>query len=447
MAKKAAKSVIKPTKSPITKAGGISGICDGMKQRLGGERLQEGDNSVIVGIPVPAFVMRYLLQSNILPLGKIWHLAGEEGSCKSAFLYEMMRWHYMCGGGVTLAQNENKDSPELRRSIMQYNPIWQQRFIKQDTATMEEWQQVLSAAMAETTAEYERKGGPGATWPMLLAIDSLTATSPESEIEAIDSSGFASRGFALMANLISRYMRFMPGKVMSNPFTIVGTNHLKPGTDQRGLPLDSVPGGKSVKFMETYEFKMKRLNDIEKSKYSGITIEFTTKKNSLGPSRRKAKADLIWWTGRNPADGAPRQETAWDWDTATVDLLLSFENAKGKKSLFKDLQAVCDIKVVSKKQRKAYSTELGISKDAPVGFRAIGAALEKRPDLLDKLYDLLGIAKRPVWDQTIPFRAAVQTEWAKMEAATAAAVKELLANGGAAATFVMPETESSDDNE
>lgn len=446
MAKKAAKSVLKPTKSSITQASGMQAIFEGVQQRTGSKRVQFGDNSVIVGIPVPSLLMRYLLQSNILPLGKIWHLAGEEGSCKSAFLYEMMRWHYLCSGGVTLAQNENKDSPELRRSIMQYNPIWQQRFIKQDTATMEEWQQVLSAAMAETTAEYERKGGPGATWPMLLAVDSLTATSPESEIEAIDSSGFASRGFALMANLISRYMRFMPGKVMENPFTIVGTNHLKPGTDQRGLPTDAVPGGKSVKFMETYEFKMKRLNDIEKSKYSGITIEFTTKKNSLGPSRRKAKADLIWWTGRGP-DGKPRQETAWDWDTATVDLLLSFENAKGKKTLFKELQAVCDIKVVSKKQRKAYSTELGIPKDSPVGFRAIGAAIEKRPDLLDRLYDLLGIAQRPVWDQTIPFRSAVQTEWAKMEAATAAAVKELLANGGVAATFVMPETESSDDNE
>lgn len=445
MAKKADKSVVPARKasSPITQSTGITAIFDAMRHRTGSKRLQCGDNSVIVGIPIPSFVMRYLLQSNVLPLGKIWHLAGEEGSCKSAFLYEMMRWHYMCGGGVALAQNENKDSPELRRSIMQYNPVWLQRFIKEDTSSMEGWQTVLSAAMAETTAEYERKGGPGATWPMLLAVDSLTATAPESEIEAIDSSGFASRGFALMANLISRYMRFMPGKVMENPFTVVGTNHLKPGTDPRGLPTDSVPGGKSVKFMETYEFKMKRLADIEKSKYSGIQIEFTTRKNSLGPSRRKAKADLIWWSERGP-DGAVRQATAWDWDTATVDLLLSFENAKGKRTLFKELQAVCDIKIVSRTQRKAYSSELGIPKDSPVGYRAIGAALEKRTDLLDRLYELLGIAKRPIWDQTVPFLTAVNAESARLEAETAAAVRAVLENGGTARTFTMPDVEGTD---
>jgi len=446
MAKKAASNgVVKKPKAPITKASAITAIFDAMQHRTGSKRMQCGDNSVIVGIPIPSFTIRYLLQSNVLPLGKIWHLAGEEGSCKSAFLYEMMRWHYMCGGGVALAQNENKDSPELRRSIMKHNPIYAQRFIKDDTSSMEEWQSFISAAMADTAAMYDSKDGPGATWPMLLAVDSLTATSPEAEIEGIDLTGHATRGFALMANLISRYMRFMPGKVLDKPFSIIGTNHLKPGTDQRGLPKDAVPGGMSVKFMETYEFKMKRLADIEKAKYSGITIEFTVKKNSLGQSRRRAKADMIWWAGRAP-DGSVRQETAWDWDTATVDLLLSFENAKGKKTLFKELQAVCDIKVVSRRQRKAYSTELGIPKDEPVNFRAIGAALEKRQDLLDGLYELLGIVKRPVWNQNIPFIDALKAEAALVEAATAVAVREMQANGGSVATFDMPDTEGSEDD-
>jgi RecA/RadA recombinase len=444
MAKKASKkSAVSQPKSPIVQGAGIHGIFDAMRHKTGSKRMQAGDNGIIIGIPIPSLVVRYLLQSTVLPLGKIWHLAGEEGSCKSAFLYEMMRWHYMAGGGVALAQNENKDSQELRRSIMQHNPIWNQRFIKDDTASMEEWQAFISAAMASTVAEYERKGSPGATWPLLLGIDSLTATAPESEIEGISAEGYATRGFALMANLISRYMRFMPGQVMDNPFTVVGTNHLKPGTDQRGLPKDAVPGGMSVKFMETYEFKMKRIADIEKAKYSGITIEFTTKKNSLGPSRKKASADLIWWSGKAP-DGTVRQETAWDWDTAAVNLLLSFENAKGKKGLYKELQAVCDIKVVSRTQKKAYSSELNIPKESPVGYRAIGAKLEQRPDLLDKLYPLLGIAIRPVWDQSVPFLVAVNREAQRMELETASAVQAGLDSGVPFAAPTMPDMEDAD---
>lgn len=444
MAKKAAQKATASKKSPVVRAAGIDGVFDGVFHRTGSKRLQKGDNSVIIGINVPSLVVRYLLQSNVLPLGKIWHLTGEEGSCKSAFLYEMMRWHYMCDGGVALAQNENKDSADLRRSIMQYNPLWRQRFIKQDTATMEEWMDFISATMANTTAEYERKGGPGATWPMLIGVDSLTATAPESEIETIETSGHSTRGFALMANLISRYMRFMPGVVMDNPFTVIGTNHLKPGTDLRGLPKDAVPGGMSVKFMETYEFKLKRIADIEKAKYSGITIEFTAKKNSLGQSRRKVKADMIWWRGQAP-DGSVRQETAWDWDTAAIELLLSYENAKGKRGLWRELQEVCDINVVNRKQKKAYSSELGVLKDAPVTYRALGAKLEQRPDVLEKLYPLLGISQRPVWDQSVPFLQALSAEFAKVEAETAKAVKDMLSGAVPFAPPTMPDMEGADD--
>lgn len=309
---------------------------------------------------------------------------------------------------------------------------------------MEEWMDFISATMANTTAEYERKGGPGATWPMLIGVDSLTATAPESEIETIETSGHSTRGFALMANLISRYMRFMPGVVMDNPFTVIGTNHLKPGTDLRGLPKDAVPGGMSVKFMETYEFKLKRIADIEKAKYSGITIEFTAKKNSLGQSRRKVKADMIWWRGQAP-DGSVRQETAWDWDTAAIELLLSYENAKGKRGLWRELQEVCDINVVNRKQKKAYSSELGVLKDAPVTYRALGAKLEQRPDVLEKLYPLLGISQRPVWDQSVPFLQALSAEFAKVEAETAKAVKDMLSGAVPFAPPTMPDMEGADD--
>lgn len=432
MAKKLSRS-----QSPVESSSIITAMTNRTKQTNGVDRMQRGDYSVVVGIPLPSLVLRYLIQSDVLPLGKIWHLAGEEGSCKSAFLYEMMRWHYLCDGGAALAQNENKDAADLRRSILQHNPIWRQKFVKEDTSSLEGWQDFVSSVMNSTRAEYEKRG---ATWPLIIGIDSLTATAPESVLENIDSEGHACRGFAIMANLISTYMKFIPGKVMDQPFTVVGTNHLKPSTNQQGLPQDLVPGGKSVKFMETYEFKMRRVSDIDKSKYTGVTIEFTAKKNSLGTSRRKATADMLWWMAPGP-DNKPRQETAWDWETASVNLLLSFENAKGKKTMFKALQEVCDIKVISKTQKKAYSSELGVSKEEPVSFRSIGRKLEARPDLLEKLYPILGIAQRPVWNQETPFMEAVKAEYSRMEQETLDEIRRVASGELVLTTPTIPDDE------
>ena len=99
---------------------------------------------------------------------------------------------------------------------------------------------------------------------------------------------------------------------------------------------------------------------------------------------------------------------------------------------------------MSRTQKKAYSSELNIPKESPVGYRAIGAKLEQRPDLLDKLYPLLGIAIRPVWDQSVPFLVAVNREAQRMELETASAVQAGLDSGVPFAAPTMPDMEDAD---
>lgn len=375
----------------------------------------------LVGLPLPALCLRYLFQSTTFPLSRITQITGQEGSAKSAFLYEIFRWHMFYGGGSVLAENENKDSPELRNSILQWEPQWMNRMVVIQTRDMEEWQDVFTTYTQVCCDAQDAAGGPGRTIPMCFGVDSITATAPRDEVESVRKEGHAKRGFALLANLIARYMRTMPARIKNYPFSIVGTNHLKPGQDARGLPTSSVPGGKSVKFMETYEIEMAQNanKDIDLLDYGGLRIVMTARKNSLGASRKRIHAELLWWTEAGQ-DGTWRQRTVWDWNTATIDLLLAFETAKNKKTIYNMLQEICDIRVVKKGQRLAYSNTLGVgSAQDPVHYRFLGNALEQRPDLLIPMYQVLGIHMRQPFTPGVDYRALL--ERARQQADTAEA--------------------------
>ena len=220
-----------------------------------------------VGLPLPALCLRYLFQSSTFPLSRIMQITGEEGSAKSAFLYEIFRWHMVYGGGAILAENENKDSPVLRHSILQWQEQFLKRMVVKPTDSLEAWQSVFTTFVQTAKKMMDAKDGPGRTVPMCIACDSLMATAPQAEIDSVNKDGHAKRGYALAANLIARYMRTMPSMLKEYPFTVVGTNHLKPTTDLRGLPVNNIPGGKAVKFMETFEVEMKKAygkHDIDK---------------------------------------------------------------------------------------------------------------------------------------------------------------------------------------
>lgn len=364
----------------------------------------------LVGLPLPALCLRYLLQSTIFPLSRIYQITGEEGSAKSAFLYEIMRWHMIYGGGAVLAENENKDSPELRNSILQWKDDWLARLLVKQTYSLEEWQDVFTTFVDIARKQQDAAGGSGRTVPICFGVDSLMATAPQSEIDAVMKEGHASRGFALAANLIARYMRTMPERLQAYPFTMIGTNHLKPATDPRGFPTANIPGGKAVKFMETYEIEMKKgMNyDIDLLEYGGLRVKFIARKNSLGPSRKSINAELLWWYA-DDGHGNFKQQTAWDWDTASVELLLSFEAAKGKKTIYNRLRDITGIEVSSKSSRLAYSTVLGIPKSEPVEYRRVGAALENRPDLLGQVYQVLGITQRLSFQPGMDYRQMLTT--------------------------------------
>lgn len=374
--------------------------------------------ALLVGLPLPALCLRYLLQSTVFPLSRIIQITGEEGSAKSAFQFEIMRWHHVYGGGSVFIENENKDSPELRYSLLQWDQQWLRRHEFIQTYSLEGWQDALTTFTDVARGQQDHVDGPGHTIPIMFSVDSLMATAPQEQIDKIEKEGHASRNFALAANLIASYMRTMPQRIKTYPFTICGTNHLKPATDYMGRPTHTIPGGKSVKFMETFEIEMHRApsSDIDKLDYGGLRTRIVARKNSLGPSRKQIVAEMLWWY--EEVDGVVRQRTAWDWDTATVDLLLSFETAKGKKTLYNHLRDICRIIPKSKRERKATCPTLGINE--PVEYRQIGAILERRPDILGQIYAVLGIQQRLAFQPGLDYRDLLQQEQDAGVQATAA---------------------------
>lgn len=401
----------------------FSAVADAVEKNLEitgalGVEAEAGD----VGLYLPALSLRYLFSRNVMLLSRIMQIIGEEGTAKSALFFEIMRWHLMVGGVGTVLNNENKDAPEVRNGLLGYDPKYVQRVRTYDTRNMEGWQDIMTKMIAAFDAAV---AGGGRWFPLIIGVDSIMATACLDEIENVQKLGHAKRGHAVEALLISRYMRTMPDRLNRRPVTIVGTNHAKPGTDNQGRPVLSIPGGKSLKFMETYEIHTRWAysgHDIDRADYQGLRVQLQMKKNSAGPSRRKITVNFIWWSDPQArAAGLPDRRCLWDWHTATIELLLSFEKAPGKKTLYDNLRDLTGIRAVAGK--RAYSEILGMPKDSPKSYHEIGRLLEERTDLHPQLHQLLDISSSLVLREGDDYSALVaqSQEAAKDRAAKVAA--------------------------
>ena len=391
--------------------GMFAGLCEQAGRDLERDDISIGADAekLLIGLQLPALSLRYLFQSTVFPLSRIVQITGMEGSCKSALGYEIMRWHFLNGGGAVLLENENKASPELRNSILDWNPRWLNRLEFLQTYTLEQWMDALSTFLRIAASIQDDPNGPGYTIPIAVLVDSLMATLPTAILEKIAKEGHPSLGWPVSARLIADYMRTMPKQLRNYPFTIVGTNHLKPKQDAAGRVTYTVPGGSATGFMETYEIQMARMPspDIDLQDYGGIRVKLKTAKNSLGPSRKQIVAEMLWWMEEGEG-GVIRQSTRWDWYTSSVELLLAFNedrtgfNVTGKKAIYKRLMDICHIVVTNKSRREAKCKALDITE--PVKYREIGIELEKHPEILEALYPVLGITRRRMFGPGLDYQ-------------------------------------------
>ncbi len=371
----------------------LDSLFDRAKQFYGEDGVFTGSEAEqrIVGLRLPALSAMYLFQSTVFPLSRMAQLVGTEASGKSTLLYEIFRWFRSFNGRSLLLENETKDSPELRNSILDYD---YKAVLTRPCEFLEDWQEGLINFVAwakEVLEGTPAKPGPGRIRPLCCGIDSLTAKACRETDKKISELGYAERSYPVEANLISTFMKVMPQKLEGWPLAIVGVNHLKPGQDKQGRPTKNIPGGRSLKFQETYEIELTRIAEINKKNFSGYTVKMFTKKNGLGADRKSIMVDIIRWYEKDPRNGELKLRTIFNWEAASISLLLDFQK---NKDLWNEINQFLDLHPVRTKGLRVWSDALSIPSSSPVTYREAGQILEKHPKILEELYKLLCIRKR-----------------------------------------------------
>lgn len=373
---------------------------------------------MMAGIELPSLAYRYLCGNDALILGRALMIIGLPGACKSTLLADMYRWTLESGGLAANIENENKDIADLRNAIMRHNKSLMSRLATYESNSQEEWMQILNGIFAEadtmfaksirrvgtvkkkpdeTAAQHRARAGPkvnakapGWLYPIMVGVDSLTATSSEVEQKKIHESGIAERSFSWESQALAKLGRTFAGRLRGKPLIFVATNHLKPGQDDRGKPVDNVPGGKAMRFMDTSELKLVKVGQIKSNAdVGGVSIKMNLIKNSLGPTGNSIVVNMGWQYSTDEATGELHQDAAWDWETAAIQCLMD------QKTNIARYKRICDVVDLHDVARGlTWSKELGFPSTSPVPMAVLGAALERRPDILRELYPILHIKTR-----------------------------------------------------
>ena len=383
-------------------------------------RGSETDN-LIIGIPMPALSMEFLIAQDVFPLGLVYHLVAEHGVGKSAFLAEIYRWFDMAGGGGDHKEHETKWNPDWYRSILGKKSF--DRLIISRCSSVEDWQRHLTSSvklqkrLMEGTKD---EPGPGRTIPICFGVDSIMGKVSEEHQEKIlgkvsektgergdTGAGHAGRAFPIEALSITNYLKALPGELDNWPFALVLVNHLKMRKDDQGNDARSTAGGKQVNFQESFELELKKYGgpkaNISSTEFDGYVVEICCQKNSFGPTHRKILTRLLWWEIEDPNTGKWQQKTVWDWDWSTVHLLNQIRNVAGTSPRLKqnlidlNFHIECLQKAEKNAHNMAWSKTLGMksAKDA-VTWSELGKMIREHTNLIAHLRKALRINERPL---------------------------------------------------
>ncbi len=387
-------------------------------KRLGTNQFYVGSatDEIAVGIPLPALSLRYLFQSTVYPLSRFAVVTGLQGSGKSPFIYEVFRWHRMSCGTSALLECEQKDSPTLRASILNYDD--EACLPPQKCFSQEDWQKGLTTLIdtyQEGMEGTEASPGPGRIYPFCIGIDSLSAKSSQESIDKIFENGFADRSFPVEALKLAGFIRAWPQRLADWPISVVATNHLKLGKDDQMRVTRNSPGGGAPKFQESYEIEMSFVQDVRRASYEGIEVSITTRKNSLGPSRRKINTRLLWSNRVVEIPGVDDDEkpsyvsvqrTYWDWHTTSMEILLEFKEKN--KNVWGQIEKMLDLHPEKSKGNVVWSEALGIERENALPYAKAAEILESRTDIMEYIHAVLAIEEHPVFQPGIDFRQQLE---------------------------------------
>jgi len=398
---------------------------------MGKKGLLVGHDTAIHVLPMPAIICRILLQNEGFPLTRIYQVVGPAGSYKSTFGAEICRWHRICGGGGFLKEAEDKATPDLRHSVLN----WDTKAIRvEECDTIEEWQTKSTKGTQFLQKRLEQKGMPGRTVPFCTMVDSLTGKTSERTRKGILESGHASPHFAIEAQLIGDWLKAYPGVMRDWPFTFVGINHLKVSRDPITGDIDNqVPGGKALQFHCSAIIELNRLGRIKEfATYKAATISMNLIKNSYGANDTSICVRFKTWMQNDAPEGEEpvhRLHSRFEWWEASILFLCDgwgISQAKQKRLLPK-IQEICDFhsKPGGSVGKLYWSKRLGVTSDNAMLPHDLGVILEQNPEVLAELYPVLNIQRRPFFQPGVDFQGQLNDyEYVTRQAESAALATE-----------------------
>jgi hypothetical protein len=360
-------------------------------------------NKIVIGLPLPSLALEFLIQNTVWPLGRFTQIVGKHGTCKSALTFEMMRWFKNAMGLAYLFENETKYSPDLALSIIGYPESSEDEILAHIPCdSVDDWQSKLQT-MVKWCKEQMLKKEIGKKFPVLFVVDSLMGKLARESQEKIEKTGYADRSHPLEAMMINSFLKKIPQDIEEWPMCLVATNHLKPQKSEHGPQMErKIAGGAAPGFQETFEIEMSRdasakINQVDEGNFEvgGLKLILACKKNSLGETDRKIKASIKWVHREDEATGDFRQYTEWDWPTATVNLLTSYEGHRKER--------IDEVVHIGGSGNKLYSKTYGIPSSDPVDPHTLGELIEADEEAKAKLRKLFGIKTRKVYQPGVDY--------------------------------------------
>lgn len=354
---------------------------DRANHESGGSGIVTEEGRIKIGIPVKPLSWQWLFGNDGFTLGRLTVLAGESGSCKTAFLCDIMRWHLAYKHSVVnYLLTEPRDVEDLRLSIV--DPKNSQRILVNRCASIEDWQRGSTQTVKHLEELYGKTGmiNGGPESPLMVGVDSLTAVTSENNVKNIEEDGHATVNFPVDANIISSYFKFIFNRVSLWPMSWICTSHVKFDRDPRYGHLKArLPGGLSTIYHATYILMFKKMAPIERKGVKGFRIEISAMKNSLGEGNRSLPIEFTW------INEGGQQVSRWDWNTATTQMIYDHL----RKRTYPQIEEFFRFDRYNDSHRTCQISALGHTK--PVSFAQAGRDICNDPDLVRKFQKVYGI--------------------------------------------------------
>lgn len=351
------------------------------------KNIQQRKDSIIGGVYNPAIAFQWVMGLNIFPFGHSMELFGNVQTFKSTLTYQIGRWFYDSGSLVVYIDTEHKRSESMFESFFKDEDG---AVIYIDAYLVQDWQIQLTEQIKSYLELANKAQKKGLVIPIIVVIDSLIGAADEDTVKKVSKEGMAGTSFAAKpAQSIAPYWPSLKALLEDSPYFLIYTNQIreKINTFSYGRTYDT-PGGYTPKFHASIRMELISKQLIRKYKdlmTVGKILRMTTVKNSLAPSHISCDFEVRW--DRNYQDNKFIQETYFDWNKATGDLIAELAT-HGDYSQLKELLGLS--KVGSSLTATRYSQD-------ELSTNELGAYIQSDLEIIPEVQQILRIERRPIY--------------------------------------------------